>query len=37
MDIIGYFIVSHCWLLMIILLMTIDGYYIGGYFIISYC
>ncbi len=32
MDICGYSIGGYCWLLMVIILMAI-----GGYFILSYC
>jgi hypothetical protein len=31
MAIVSYFIVGHCWLLMVILLMAISGYFINGY------
>jgi hypothetical protein len=31
MDIGGYFVIEYLWLLMVIVLMVIDGYYINGY------
>jgi hypothetical protein len=34
MAIVRYFIVGPWWLLVIILLMIIDGYSIGGYFLL---
>jgi hypothetical protein len=31
MDIGGYFVIEYIWLLMVIVLMVIDGYYVNGY------
>jgi len=30
-NIVGYYIINHWWLLMAILLVTISGYFIGDY------
>jgi hypothetical protein len=27
----GYFVIGYCWLLMVIILVAIGGYYINGY------
>jgi hypothetical protein len=37
MVIFGYYIGGYWWLLIDIILMVIDGYFINGYCIINYC
>ncbi len=37
MVIIGYYQLLYCKSLVVILLVTIDGYSIGGYYIVNYC